>query len=89
MNMKKDNIDDYTPGELFSLLSGRRSPIDPNKSIDDMSYGELLMLEQHPDLLEQYKRERRKILLSELSSEEDEEPSVGILVKELYGRKNG
>jgi len=87
-SMKKKS-DEFTPGELFSLLSTRRSPIDPAKSVDEMSYGELLILERHPDLLEQYKRDRKKILLSEMSSEESKEPSVGELVKELYGRKIG
>ena len=87
--MKKDNIDETTSGELFSLLSSKRSPIDPNKSIDDMSYGELLMLEEHPDILEQYKRERKKIVMSELSREETDEISEGELIKLYYGRKDG
>jgi len=87
--MKKDNIDEITPGELISLLPTRRSPIDPKKSVDEMSYAELLMLEQHPDLLEQYKRERTKIIQSELSSEEVDEISEGELIKLLYGSRQG
>ncbi len=85
MNTNKDASDKLTPGELFALLPNKRSPVDPNKSISELSYGELLMLERHSDLLHEYQQERKKILLSELSSEEDEEPSVGELVKEMYG----
>jgi len=85
----EDALNHLSPGELFALLSEGRSPIDPNKSIEELSYAELLMLEQHEDLLYEYNKERTKILLAEMSREESEEPSVGTLVKELYERKNG
>ena len=87
MTTNKDALENLTPGQLFALLSGRRSPIDPNKSISELSYGELLMLEQHSDFLEQYKRERKKILMSEMSSEESDYISEGELIQRLYGRK--
>ncbi len=88
MNTNNDASNKLTPGELFALLPNKRSLVDPNKSISKLSYGELLMLEQHNDLLEEYKRERMKILQSELSSEKTDEISEGELIQQLYGSKN-
>lgn len=88
MNTNNNAFEKLSPGELFAVQAETRSPIDPNKSISELSYGELLMLEQHKDWLDEYNEKRMKIRLAEMSSEETDEITEGELIRQLYGSKN-
>ena len=68
-----------TPGELIALLTRRQSAVDADKGMDDLTVGDLMVMKHNPDLLEAYKRDRRRKLQSESLSED--EISVGELSK--------
>ena len=81
-------LDKLTPGEIISLLTTRKSPVDADKGMDDLTVGDLMVMKHHPDILEQYKADRRRKLQSESLSEDDDEVSIGELVKRLYGSRD-
>ncbi len=76
---------ELTHKEKFDYLSGRRSIVDSNKSFDELSIGEIMILKHHPDEFELWKRERLE-KLRQLSNQDD--APIGELIRELYGRKN-
>ena len=76
-------IDTLSPGELFALLADRKSVIDLDIPIEEQGPGQLLLLELNKDEFERYKRD----LYQKLMSEAKENPTVGALIKHLYGNR--
>lgn len=82
-------IDEVSPAELLCLLSRSRSPIDGTKDVESLSVGELMLLQEHPDLLDLYLRDRAHHL-TKLSKEEEiseNDRLIGELIKEYYGHR--
>jgi len=80
--------DKLTPGELFAAGNYRPSVVDPRKSRAELSGPELLLLEMNPDELERYNRDRAKYLFETQQEATSDEPTIGELIRELYGKKN-
>ena len=74
-------IDNLSPGELFALLSKRKSIIDVDIPLDEQDPGQLLLLELNKDEFARYKRD----LYDKLMEEAKTDPSIGALIKHLYG----
>jgi len=67
---------------ILDVLSDKPSLIDPNKSLDELTPGELLMISEDPYDLEMWQRERRKRL-----KKADKEISEGYLIRQMYGSR--
>lgn len=80
-------LNTLSPGVLISLLTTRKSPVDADKGMDDLTVGDLMVMQHNPDLLEAYKRDRRRKLQSESLNEGDDEISVGELIRLYYGNR--
>ena len=60
------------------------SIIDTSKSFDELTPGEIIILGEDPRILEDWQSGRSK---KTDSNKEEEEPTVGDLIKKLYGSK--
>ena len=52
--MEKDKSEELTPGELFAMLVKRKPAVDSDKSPDELSIAELLVLESDSEELKRY-----------------------------------
>ena len=82
------DIRKFSPREIIVAASLRMPVVDPRKSLEELTFPELLLLEQNPDELHRYNRERLKLLQQELQQVEEtlDDAPIDALLKELYDR---
>ena len=77
-------IEEMTPGELFAYLSDRKSLIDPETPFEELTPGQLMVLELNEDEFKRYKRDLYKILVDNAKQDK----LIEGIIAELYGDNN-
>ena len=86
----RDILEEVTPGELLSMLTKREPTINPEKTLEQLSVAELLILEQDDEELSNYRTKRLKKLSTDCTVEDSElqdDASVADIIQELYKRR--
>lgn len=86
----RDILKKVTPGELLSMLTKRDPTINPEKTLEQLSIAELLILELDDEELSNYKTKRLKKLSTDCTVEDSElqdDASVADIIQELYRRR--
>lgn len=78
-------MEKYTPGEIATAANYRTSVVDPRKSLEELSFPELFLLQTNSEELDRYNRDRAKYLLEKNGHLLSSEPSFSELLEERFG----